>query len=611
MIKHLKKYLSIFALLLICLVVSLNAYAYENMLEVASFAIEENSLTAKNTPVFDNNNQKCALIIIKGMGDENLRFNVGNSFLKVEEKIADGEKSYLLWIPEGVVKVTISSDSKSFEPTEYYFKPRVRRAETYLMNLQIERLKAHISKQFLEFIIEPKNASIEVNDELWKVSNGIAYRQLPKGVYRYQVKAKDYHTETGLVELKDLTSKQTIPISLKPKFGWLTLISTLSDITFFIDDEPYYGSLNRIKLGSGSHTLKAAKELYQTFSQEVVIEDSNETSISIDLKPNYSNVTLSVKNGGDIFIDDKHVGKDIWTGKLSIGSYKVEFKKDNHTSMVETFTVTKTDEQLKFEYPALRPIFGTISIESIPSHATIKIDDVDYGTTPLFVPELLIGSHNLTLTLDGFKPISSTIIVQEANETKVNYTFEDQHINPIKSTPNQNSINYSSLDQCESPSDNDEENLLGITSGEDRVITTSPLGADIYIDGQWIGKSPCTIKNDRQNHTIEIRKAGYTTFKEYIHLGLISRSNYNLVKSDEIMVYTFPPRARIYIDGENVGTSPCAIKKDNALHNIKIEKNGYFSISENIGFSDKTNISFNLTKINPRTRLIYNPKNDD
>lgn len=115
----------------------MSAYAQDYKLEVESFALEENSLTAINEPVYDNNNQKCALVIITGMGNEKLRFNAGNSFIKVEEKKVDNKRTYLMWVSEGVIKLNISSDSRTFEPVDYFFNPRVKKAETYLMGLKI------------------------------------------------------------------------------------------------------------------------------------------------------------------------------------------------------------------------------------------------------------------------------------------------------------------------------------------------------------------------------------------------------------------------------------------------------------------------------------------
>ncbi len=414
---------------------SVSLRAQDLQLEVASFTLEENSLTAKNEPVYDNNNQKCALVIIKGMGDEKLRFNTGNSFIEVEEKKVAGERAYLMWIPEGVIKVTISSESQSFESTEYFFNPRVKKAETYLMNLKLEKSKSVIGKQFLEFVIEPSNATLEVNNELWPLADGIAYRQLPKGRYQFQIRAKDYHTEIGNIDFSDLSAKKTITISLKPNFGWLSISSpSVPDITLFIDDEPYNGPFNKIKLSSGRHTIKAAKELYQTFSQNINIDDNEETPLSIELKPNFSNVTINIANGGEIFIDNKLEGKDSWSGKLGIGNYRVELRKLNHSSVIKTISVKKIGENLNFDYPKLEPILGSVSIESNPVRAKVTIDGKEYGTTPILIPEIIIGNHNITLSLSDYKTKSTTFEVKEGEQTNLKYELE-KSITPQKETP--------------------------------------------------------------------------------------------------------------------------------------------------------------------------------
>ena len=592
------------------LFISTGLHAQERQLKVVSFVHEENALTAKNEPVYDNNNQKCALVIIKGMGNEKLRFNTGG-YTNIDEKIVDGERAYLFWISEGTVRVIISSDSKSFEPIEYYFNPRVKKAETYLMNLHLEELKNSIGKQFLEFIIEPKNASLEVNNELWVLSEGIAYRQLPKGKYQYQIKAKDYHTETGIVDFYDLSNKKSISINLKPNFGWLSINSSISEIAIFIDDEPYHGPFNRIKLSSGQHTIRAAKELYQTFTQHIVVEDDKETQIQIQLNPNFSTVTIIVDGGADIYLDDKLMGKNSWTGNLGTGNYKVELRKLNHASFTESISINNIGETLNFKYDELKPIIGSASIESTPAHANVKVDGVDYGTTPVLIPEIIIGHHNISLTLNGYNPYSATFEIKEGEDTKVNYVLEKQEIiqspqTPISPKPQNNNLNNNSVDDNE----NNIINNQSVENGKKEIwISTNPTGASVYVDGNFRGTTPCKMYKDDRNHTLSLEKSGYSTISEYVNF---SRDfSYELIKADEIMIYSYPPRAKIYLDNKFVGISPCTVKRDNRTHTLTIEKNGYFKVNEKISFTDKKYIIYNLVKIDEKTRSIYDPKVDD
>lgn len=398
------------------------------MLEVTSFVLEENSLTAKNEPVRDTNNQKCALVIVSGFEDENLRFNVGNIFSKVEEKTNDrGERVYLLWIPEGTVKVTISSDSKKISPIEYFFKPRVKKAETYLMDLKISSIKSLASKQYLQFRIVPVNAYLEVNEEPWEIKNGIAYKQLPRGLYNYRVQAKNYHTEVGSVDFSDLSVKKEVQISLKPNFGWLTIVSPedlKEGITVIIDNDISSSGLNRIQLPSGQHTLKITRESYLPYTQNINIEDGKEIKITPALKANFSTVTITAKGDPSIYIDDKLVGVGSWTGPLSVGSYSVEIRKDNHKTINQTINVPKIGESYSYEYTNPTPILGSVSVETNPPGALVKIDGQEYGNTPIFIPELIIGKHSINVILKDHKAYSTSFMVEEGKQIELSYTLE-------------------------------------------------------------------------------------------------------------------------------------------------------------------------------------------
>lgn len=427
--------------------VSLVSYSQDYNLEVSSFSLEENSLTAKNEPVRDTNNQKCALVIISGFGNENLRFNVGNTFSKVDEKKNDrGERVYLLWIPEGTVKVVISSDSKSFSPVEYFFNPRVKKAETYLMEVKLSVAKSLAGKQYLQFLINPINAYLEVNDEPWDVKNGIAYRQLPRGIYNYRVQAKDYHPEVGTVDFSDLSVKKEVSITLKPNFGWLTITppSGLDGLTVIIDNEISSYGLNRIKLSSGEHSLKVTRESYLPFTQTINIEDDKEINITPTLTANFSTVTITAQGGSSIYIDDKLVGTNSWSGPLSVGSYSIDIKKDNHKSANKTISIPKIGETYTFEFKELVPMLGSASVETNPPSALVKIDDKEYGKTPVFIPELIIGNHSVNVTLKDYKSYSGSFTVEEGKQIDLSYNLEKGVDVPTATVPKQQSGQNSS-----------------------------------------------------------------------------------------------------------------------------------------------------------------------
>lgn len=459
------------------------AFTQDYKLEVVSFSLEENALTAKNEPVRDNNNQKCALVIVSGFGDENLRFDVGNTFSKVESKRDDrGERVYLLWIPEGTVKVSISSDSKNFLPLEYHFNPKVKRAETYLLTLKLDQLRTAASKQYLEFSLSPASAYLEVNNQPWPVKDGVAYSLVPKGVYSYNASAPNYYPESGTFNFTDLSTKKTLTLSLKPKFGWITVQAPaeLGSLTIYIDDVPQTGSLNRIQLPSGSHQIRVVKDMYLPYNQNVDISDEKELKVSPQLLPNFSEVNIVVDEGASIYIDDEYKGLSTWSGKLQPGSYKLEVKKASHKSSSETFTVSETGKRISLTPNKLIPIYGQLIIETEPSSANIKIDNRDYGKSPLAVNNLLIGNHTVEISKECFNTINRTVNIKEDEECEIKIRLEKTPIKTI--TPEKSSVvrdNSSSLYANVSPNE-----VLGtiFVGADDKAYIKSP-NCTIFVDG--------------------------------------------------------------------------------------------------------------------------------
>lgn len=91
-------------------------------------------------------------------------------------------------------------------------------------------------------------------------------------------------------------------------------------------------------------------------------------------------------------------------------------------------------------------------------------------------------------------------------------------------------------------------------------VTSSPKGADVYVDGQYRGFTPTTVgKLDVGSHTLELRLAGYetytTTFRVYT--GDTTNINANLrpkgPTTGSIAVQSYPSGASIFVDGDYEG----------------------------------------------------------
>lgn len=90
-------------------------------------------------------------------------------------------------------------------------------------------------------------------------------------------------------------------------------------------------------------------------------------------------------------------------------------------------------------------------------------------------------------------------------------------------------------------------------------ITSTPIGADVYIGGKYRGDTPLKIANIcRGTHKLEIRHDNYVTVNETLIIphstGKINKTLTRATK--KIKISTDYPRAKITINGVNQGVSP-------------------------------------------------------
>ncbi len=191
--------------------------------------------------------------------------------------------------------------------------------------------------------------------------------------------------------------------------------------------------------------------------------------MDIPLLPNYGELSIkTVHNDDEIYVDNALVGKGSYSKRMDAGVHRIEVKKDKHQTYTTTVelsagqTITKNIE-------ALKPIVGSLNINSTPMDATITIDGKNYGTTPNVIPDMLIGRHTITLAKQGYSPLHQTVNVEEGKMAE--YTFELQMGNMVS-------------------------------------ITTDAEGDALYVDGQYIGTSPMETRLAFGSHTVEAERGG-------------------------------------------------------------------------------------------------------
>ena len=421
-------------------------------ISVSSFRFDEYDLTANlaGTSVEDQNGNKCALIRIQTT-EKGFSFDVG--VLGVQK--VDDNKVGEVWVyvPAGVRKMTIRHQQLG-TLSNYAFPVNIVGSKTYVMELttgQVQTIvKKAVTQQYVSFSVTPADAIVEFDGDILETVDGTAVRRKAFGTYTYTVRSRLYHPQTGQVTVDDPKNRHEVRVELRPAYGYLEVPGegALQGARVFVDDE-YAGTApcRSDRLASGEYQVRIVQNLYSPVSERVVVSDGQTLRFAPTLHADFARVTLAVEGGAEIWIDDQRKGAGSWTDILASGDYRVECLLPSHRSTVRELKVDPTMDGRTIRLDTPTPIYGSLDINSTPAGADIWLDGVRVGTTPMLLPECLVGEHTVRISKAGYGDYTRTFSLAEDATEEVGCRLEDGR----------------------------------------PVVIAAPAGADIYVDGRRVG----------------------------------------------------------------------------------------------------------------------------
>ena len=522
---------------LVLLFVALPASAQNPEISVASFRELETDLTANiaGTSKIDQNGQTAALIKVVTT-ERGFNFDAG-----VLGIVATEQKSGEIWVyvPDGVRFLTISHPQLGILRS-YPLPMQVKSGKTYELVLITGKVRTIVEnapmEQWVVFHVAPSDALLEFDDQIIEVDEtGSATCYKTYGTYSYRAEHADYHPEIGQISVGP--EKTVVDINLRPRFGWLKIdgASNAANADVYIDGRNV-GTLPLppVKLLSGNHAVKITKPLYKIFQRSVTVTDSDTAQISVSLVSNFRQYTVSSDADADIYINNEAKGRGSWTGPLESGTYLFEARKTGHrpSRMSRTINADDLTAASDIVIPSPTPIFGAVNITSSPIDATVELDGKIVGQTPVFVKDVIIGSHSVKWSKPGYRTEIRSVTVKEGRTAEISLQLDN----------------------------------------EQNVSFTSNVPAQIYIDGEYRGTTPCTLQVTCTEHIIEARADHYRTVTKPYVIGETTDHIYMpleaLFKSVHIRSNT---SAAIYIDGvlTQSSTRECSIDIPFGRHTIK------------------------------------------
>ncbi len=148
---------------------------------------------------------------------------------------------------------------------------------------------------------------------------------------------------------------------------------------------------------------------------------------TVTLRSTKGTLTVSTTTPStEIYVNGERVGTGSWRGELLPDTYAVEGRLPGYRNAEQLVTLS-TGQNTNVTLPALTPITGSLNVDYEPLGASISIDGAPRGTSPAIFDDLLIGSHSITISADGFDPQILTATITEGQLTDLTGKLKSEY----------------------------------------------------------------------------------------------------------------------------------------------------------------------------------------
>lgn len=317
--------------------------ALSQKLQVESFKIAENDISAQTQPRKDLNDRNCALVKVQFVGIiSEVEGNV------VKPLVNHGNETWV-YMPQGsrLLKILTQSYLPVMVTFADYGVEKLESNRTYVLvlvkpNGQNDPVDA--GGNFYAISVQPKDAKVTVDGVLQEsLSDGEYSAMLPYGTHTYKVEAGGYISKSGSFSVSS-GDMAPISVSLVPALATVSVTCPTPAVSLYIDKKsvgnvPWSGSLKE-----GMHLVEVKKNGYR--SQQKTIQLSQQQKLDVvfgELVAILGNLSVNYKPfGADVYVDGKKLGQSprVFNGLL-VGNHQVEMRKDGYTTDKKSVTISE------------------------------------------------------------------------------------------------------------------------------------------------------------------------------------------------------------------------------------------------------------------------------
>ncbi|MBQ8759965.1 MAG: PEGA domain-containing protein [Bacteroidales bacterium] len=310
--------------------------------------------------------------------------------------------------------------------TEYWLPQTLKPYCGYEMVVQYVPLINNAEQNYLIIKTDQANADIYIDNEY--VGKQFAHKQLIVGSsYNWRIECELYRTESGNITITN--EENLVEVTMQPEYGFLNVTTSPENgALVYIDDVMVGGTPYKSdKLSVRDYTVKVEKDQFKTTEKLVTVNDKKTIDVNIEMLSIYVDVTINTDSNSEIFVNNEYKAKGKWNGKLLEGTYTFEARRKNYRTTQKIVTLVSGNKQtVKLDTP--EAIYGSIEISSYPTGADVYIDGKHYGSTPIYIKEMLIGKHELKIDKDRYKLITKNVTIKENEILKINERLQPEKV---------------------------------------------------------------------------------------------------------------------------------------------------------------------------------------
>ncbi len=233
---------------------------------------------------------------------------------------------------------------------------------------------------------------------------------------------------------------------------------------------------------------------------------------------------------------------------------------------------------------------GTLIVETRPEGLPVKVDGKDAGRTPIRMA-LKPGPHHVAILFRN-QTIIRTFSLEAGEYKRIFIQFNSTLLIDIKPRDAQVYLDGKELKKPYGvykvdPGEHvvlaycgghEYRRILDIAAGEDAAVSvvfnftlkvmSVPPGVTVYINGTKRGSTPLSVVLPAGTYIVEFRYANESTTRRVV-MDKCGDKSIIVIFNSTLTIDTFPRGLPIYVDGNQVGTSPITVKVPVGEHTVK------------------------------------------